>query len=612
MILKLPCNEIPLSANIVYRLLCDSINKKRSKSDNAKHEYSTFTQTHLFGDLNTLIDTSRSDLKTTHYLYGDNTLQKPYENMASKFRYGKVKTQKSQIYLFNNNKYVSEFDEQIKNNYSAAYTKAVEFSHKYFGNKESTINDTLVRKLLYLIINDIDIIDSQYFYICSDRSTKTKADLRNIETIEFEAFLLGVWHYLLVAQKLQAGLEEVDDISIDGGYEHLKVKLIYDDSQDDQVDEAASDIVNDEKISDKNANSIDEKDDGSSDQSQPTLNTNDKNNTITIDPNKIKVIYIGSENVQVATTASASDNNESTGTDDRQIIEDNDNVTTKESTNAVSSANGNDEGSSNNVKKKIKKNASKYSGSETILPPDDSDLYPMELDRDNIISVLEKNDIRLSRAIFFYLLTNNIQTVHPKRDRNAAQRLFLDLVKLTVGHDCEIRSEQKVTGYCHDKFRQFQILSSAHCLDDQEQINTFSARLIENYEDVLCSMIEIRKKYFCSEEKNEALVVELIEFIKNDNNIDDNQEFFVCSDGSPMTKAELCDAEELEFEPFLLGVWHYVVSLLDSVDSADEYTFDKVFRVRYKSNGTDHTIYRTGDIISEQSELYVELTYLED
>lgn len=612
MILKLPCNEIPLSANIVYRLLCDSINKKRSKSDNAKHEYSTFTQTHLFGDLNTLIDTSRSDLKTTHYLYGDNTLQKPYENMASKFRYGKVKTQKSQIYLFNNNKYVTEFDEQIKNNYSAAYTKAVEFSHKYFGNKESTINDTLVRKLLYLIINDIDIIDSQYFYICSDRSTKTKADLRNIETIEFEAFLLGVWHYLLVAQKLQAVLKGVDDISIDGEYEHLKVKLIYDDSQDDQVDEAASDIVNDEKISDKNANSIDEKDDGSSDQSQPTLNTNDKNNTITIDPNKIKVIYIGSENVQVATTASASDNNESTGTDDRQIIEDNDNVTTKESTNAVSSANGNDEGSSNNVKKKIKKNASKYSGSETILPPDDSDLYPMELDRDNIISVLEKNDIRLSRAIFFYLLTNNIQTIHPKRNKNVIEKLFIDLLNLTVDNNYSIDFNEIDVCKEYNKFKYLKNESGADGLDNATEINAFTDKLYSNYDEVLSDMIKIRKKYFNSDNSNEALVVELIEFIKNDNNIYDNHEFFVCSDGSPMTKAELCDAEKLEFEPFLLGVWHYVVSLLDSVNSADEYTFDKVFRVRYKSNGTDHTIYRTGDIISEQSELYVELTYLED
>ena len=125
-------------------------------------------------------------------------------------------------------------------------------------------------------------------------------------------------------------------------------------------------------------------------------------------------------------------------------------------------------------------------------------------------------------------------------------------------------------------------------------------------------MIKIRKKYFNSDNSNEALAVELIEFIRNDSGIEDDQEFAVCSDGSTLTKAELCVTEELEFEPFLLGVWHYVVSLLDSVDSADEYTFDKVFRVRYKSNGTDHTIYRTGDIISEQSELYVELAYLED
>ena len=62
----------------------------------------------------------------------------------------------------------------------------------------------------------------------------------------------------------------------------------------------------------------------------------------------------------------------------------------------------------------------------------------------------------------------------------------------------------------------------------------------------------------------------------------------------------------------MLGVWHYVVSQLDSKDSADEYTFDTVFKVSYKYNGKDCTRYRSGDLIEEQSELYVELTYLEE
>ena len=124
-------------------------------------------------------------------------------------------------------------------------------------------------------------------------------------------------------------------------------------------------------------------------------------------------------------------------------------------------------------------------------------------------------------------------------------------------------------------------------------------------------MIEIRKKYFCSEEKNEALVVELIEFICNDHSIAAEQEFMVYSDGSALTKEELCDAEELEFEPFLLGVWYYVVSQLDTKDSADEDTFNAVFRLSYRYNGKECESYRSGDIINEQSERYIELYYLD-
>lgn len=539
MILNLPDPQIEFSANIFYWLLCEAMNNKRLPGDNYKGDTQKLTQTHLFYDLNALMNVEAVSLGKFDLLYHEGRLQGGYKNAASKFKSGSFKSASSSIFLLNDGDMVAGFDTQVKTDYAAAYKKATEFARRYFDCAASARNDALVQKTLYLISTDSSISDTQPFYICSDGSAKAKYDLGNIVDFESEAFLLGVWHFLVTSQRLQAVLEKCEKIKINSMYQQLNVNLTYSEIKTDEAEPDDSTAVNDESTVQK---------DEAAKESRAIYSCH-------IKPDLARRIKGAAIHVE-----------------------------------------------KNNEQEEMREIMDAW-----------SDGIPSEIDRDiHIIPVMENSDITLSRGIFFYLLERSIQTVHPKRDRNAARRLFLDLVKLTVSHDCEIRSEQKVTGYCHDKFRQFQILSSAHCLDDQEQINTFSARLIEKYEDVLCSMIEIRKKYFCSEEKNEALVVELIEFIKNDNNIDDNQEFFVCSDGSPMTKAELCDAEELEFEPFLLGVWHYVVSLLDSVDSADEYTFDKVFRVRYKSNGTDHTIYRTGDIISEQSELYVELTYLED
>lgn len=103
-----------------------------------------------------------------------------------------------------------------------------------------------------------------------------------------------------------------------------------------------------------------------------------------------------------------------------------------------------------------------------------------------------------------------------------------------------------------------------------------------------------------------------MEFIRNDDSIDDNQKFIICSDGSALTKKQLYEAEEIEFEPFLLGIWHYVISHFNQKDSEDKHTFDTVFKISYDYNGRKCERYRSCDIIEEQSELYVGIIYLDD
>lgn len=506
MILNLPNPQVEFSTNIFYWLLCEAMNNKRLPGDNYKGDTQKLTQTHLFYDLNALMNVEAVSLGKFDLLYHEGRLQGGYKNAASKFKSGSFKSASSSIFLLNDGDMVADFDTQVKTDYAAAYKKATEFARRYFDCAASARNDKLIREVLYLILHDNSISNAQSFYVCSDGSAKTKDDLGSMIDFEFEAFLLGVWHYLVTTQRLQADLKNVDKITVDSEYQQLNVRLTYSQS--------------------------------------------------VIVPKCKKLPESGSKAPQRITVDEISDDQNA---NDAHI-----------------------------------------------------DYYPSEIDRDtDIISILENSDIALSRGIFFYLLAENIQTIHPKRDRNADRRLFLDLLKLIFGHDFDMRSDRGLSRYRHDKFWQFQMLYSAHCLDDQVKIDDFSDRLHQNYADVLGCMIEIRKKYFCSEEKNEALVVELIEFICNDHSIAAEQEFMVYSDGSALTKEELCDAEELEFEPFLLGVWYYVVSQLDTKDSADEDTFNAVFRLSYRYNGKECESYRSGDIINEQSERYIELYYLE-
>lgn len=538
-----PRKNIVLTANIFYQLLLGSMKNKRLFSDNHKGNTNKLTEPHMFYDLNVLIETSKNKLGNFEVLHSGGKLQGSYKNAASKFKSGKFTSAKSMIYLFNDKEIVAEFDRQVKHNYSKALKKAIEFARRYFDTVKSSQNNTLVQKTIYLILHDDSIAESQEFYICSDGSTKTKFDLRNIVEIEFEPFLLGVWHYLIASQRLQSELQE---ILVDISYTQLSVKPIYSDvivEVETEEEQETPDLQN--SVDDSKSNCDDDK---PTEMTGSTLYRN-------LNPDFAK-----------------------------------------------------------RLKESMRHSISGYHEEPTPTICDSiKSFYPTEIDQNaNIIAMLKTNNIALSRSIFFYLLEHSIQTVHPKRNKNAVEKLFLDLLNLTVDNSCQINFDRNFSRYCYNKFSYLKGVSSADCLDDESKINTFLTKFQTNYEEIIYDMIEISNKYFNSDTKNEALVVALIEFIRNDDSIDDNQEFYVCSDGSALTKAQLQKVEEIEFEAFLLGVWHYVVSLLNAKDSMDEYTFDTIFKISYEYNGKKCEIYRSGDMIVEQSELYVELIYLNE
>ncbi len=534
--LGVPRNDIKIRANIFYRLLWEAVKNKISKSSNGKGEHGKNTEAQLFYDLNNLIDKG-ADQENYSFLRQSGNIVGAAKNYASQFKHGKIKVKNSASYKLNNTNIVRQFDYQMKHSYSEMFKRMIVFSRTYFDCSLSASNTDLIQKVLFLILNDASISDSQEFYICSDGSTKTKADLGNMETIEFEAFLLGIWHFLIFSQRLQPDLEDKNEIIVDPDYQMQNISLTYSDK------EIARTTVP-ESETNPPADTGEECEETEECVEQPEKQPNAKWRTIIMAPEKARRIKEAAAGHHIA--------------------------------------------------------------SEFETPAD-----PI---RDfNIISALANNDIRLSRGIFFYLLTNSIQAVHPKRDKNAAERLFLDLARLTSDQDCVLKPDRGLTRYYPDKFRQLKMRCSPHCLDDESQINAFSKKILNDYVAVLSDMIKIRKKYFNSEEKNENLVVALIEFIRNDDSIDNRQEFLVCSDGTVLTKAQLCEAEGIEFEPFLLGIWHYAVAQYSAEDSFFEYTFDVLFRINKNTPPDEElSIHRPPDLIAEQSEMYVELIYIDE
>lgn len=504
--ITLPQNNVPFSANIFYRLLCDAMNNKRLPGDNYKGSKAP-TQTHLFYDLNMVTDSSYESLGNYDWLFSGDRLQGGQKNAAKKFKYGEITVSKSAIYRFNDTQIKNEFDAQVKGEYHKTINKTVEFARRHFDERDSERNTVLIKKVLFLIFNDTSISESQDFYICSDGSAKTKADLRNMETIEFEAFLLGVWHFLIVSQRLQVDLKGIEEITVDTAYIQLKTSITYSHIKQGSYKK----INNKTQISKKRSNSY-------------------RNDCFDFEM-------------------------------------------------------------------------------QEYVPELEETLAEIEVNicRDtNIIGNLKNNDIVLSRSIFFHILCNNIETAHWKLHKNVNEKLFLCLMELTT-NNC---FSKNFDDSCSYDFLDLKEKYSVNFLDDKKCITDFAKRICNNYEDILSDMIYIGRKFFRSKYYNECLVVTLIEFIKNDKTIDDSFEFYVCSDGSTLTKSQLCEIEEIEFEPFLIGIWYYVASQLNAKDCNDEKTFDTVFKYNFKYRDEEYIRYFPTQLIEQQSDMYVELIYM--
>ena len=110
---------------------------------------------------------------------------------------------------------------------------------------------------------------------------------------------------------------------------------------------------------------------------------------------------------------------------------------------------------------------------------------------------------------------------------------------------------------------------------DGAVIASFDERIKTDYSRCLAAMNSYVADYIdvCGDtKKDEYLVKALVEVIASDATIDTNQLFYVCEDGSALTKAEICATSKLCLQSFLLGIWHYIIVFVqDNRVGADTY-----------------------------------------
>jgi hypothetical protein len=109
---------------------------------------------------------------------------------------------KGEYLPFGNTPEIEAFDGRVRMNYPAALAGMTRFAGNFIDRGESVHKDVrLVKALMDLIQQDDSIKEDEFFYVCENGKQIKKAALGGLEKVCLPAFLLGVWHYVVVNRK---------------------------------------------------------------------------------------------------------------------------------------------------------------------------------------------------------------------------------------------------------------------------------------------------------------------------------------------------------------------------------------------------------------------------
>lgn len=97
--------------------------------------------------------------------------------------------------------------------------------------------------------------------------------------------------------------------------------------------------------------------------------------------------------------------------------------------------------------------------------------------------------------------------------------------------------------------------------DSRTDFSQFDNLIKTQYKQVLPVMKQFVDRFIKTDDeaKVTSAVKALLQTIADDEGIPANAPFYMGPMGSPLTKVELAQKEEIILEPFLLGIWHYIL-----------------------------------------------------
>lgn len=169
-----------------------------------------------------------------------------FEQNASSYK--NCKKAKGEYLPFDKVRFISLFDDCVKSDYTKVLDRMSSFVDRFIDTSPTTQNGIwLVRALIDVICIDKSILDSDLFYCCESGQTLTKIELSKVSEFCLPAFLLGIWHFIIMNRKDNKHGEAILDISTIGNSitRKIMVTLL---SQVDNYESNSNDYANDESI----------------------------------------------------------------------------------------------------------------------------------------------------------------------------------------------------------------------------------------------------------------------------------------------------------------------------------------------------------------------------
>jgi hypothetical protein len=169
----------------------------------------------------------------------------------------------------------------------------------------------------------------------------------------------------------------------------------------------------------------------------------------------------------------------------------------------------------------------------------------------------------LTGGVFLYLLLQSLKKESRRRGLGnpgiTESNCFMGLIRL-IDPSYKFIGEEKTIKEDTSRYKHCKTENTAWMpFKDDSYIDKFDARIKNDYGTVLSEMIKWTEKYIDAAVHGNRIVTALFELLEDDKNIREDQPFYINNDGTQTLKKDLFKIIEIKFQPFILGIWHYLV-----------------------------------------------------